>query len=64
MPLMITDGQKNYINELLERADADLADYTGKELEKLTCREASEIIDSLNDEIRARKRQQQSYYRR
>ncbi len=54
----ITDGQKSYIKELLERTGADLADFTGKELERLSYREASEIIDSLQDELRALRRRQ------
>lgn len=64
MAMGITDGQKSYIKELLERLNGDLADYTNKELEDLTCREASEIIDYIKDELRALRMQQALYYKR
>ena len=59
MSIMIFDGQKSYIREMLEKTETDLADYTGKELDKLTCREASDIIEELKDTLRAKRFQQE-----
>jgi hypothetical protein len=50
MPATITTGQKTFIKSLLEELDADLADFTGKELQALTFDEASGIIDELKAE--------------
>lgn len=61
--MMITDGQKSHIKELLERAEADLADYTPKELEQLTCREAANIIDDLKSELFNQRLKQRLYAR-
>lgn len=50
MPMMITEGQKSYLKEILEQMDVDLADYTEKELDELTCRDADAILADLKAE--------------
>ncbi|MGE5494586.1 MAG: hypothetical protein ACM3S4_04720 [Burkholderiales bacterium] len=58
MSIMIFDSQKSYIRELLEKTGTHLADYTNKELDKLTCREADRVMESLKEELRAQRLQQ------
>jgi len=50
MPSMATVNQQEFIRELLDALDADLADFTGKELHELTVAEASVIIADLKSE--------------
>ncbi len=59
MSFMITDGQKSYMQELIDQLQVDLADYTEKEANELTCREAADIIDDLKAERFARRYRKQ-----
>ena len=46
-----TEGQKEYIDTLLDKLGADLSDYTDVEIDSLTKSEASDLIDTLKDEV-------------
>jgi len=50
MPIMIFDGQKSCIEELLTKLKANLADWTDKQMNELTCREADQLIAELKAE--------------
>ena len=49
--LLATEAQKDYIEELLYTADAELWEYTSTPLEELSKEEASSIIDELKGEL-------------
>jgi hypothetical protein len=63
MPMMITDGQRSYIKELLVKAEASITEYTSNKLEDLDCREAANIIADLKSKL-YRKRLQRTLCRR
>ena len=46
-----TDGQREYITDLLDKLGADLEDYTDTPLEDLSFDEASELIDELKEAL-------------
>lgn len=48
---MATDQQKSYIFDLLEKISADLSDFTGTDWPDLTLEEASELIDTIKEEV-------------
>ncbi len=49
--ILATEAQKDYIDELLYQADADLEDYTDTPLNELSKEEASDIIDELKGDL-------------
>lgn len=49
--LLASQEQKDYIETLLEMADADLSDYTDTELDELFKKDASEVIDAIKDDL-------------
>lgn len=49
--LLATEAQKDYIEELLYDADAELWEYTNTPLEELSKEEASSIIDELKGDL-------------
>lgn len=49
--LLATEAQKDYIEELLYDADAELLEYTNTPLEELSKEEASSIIDELKGDL-------------
>ncbi len=46
-----TEGQRDYIETLLDKLGADLSDYTDTDINSLTKSEASDIIDTLKDDV-------------
>lgn len=46
-----TEAQRDYISTLLDRLDASLEDYTDTFESDLTISEASELIDTLWEEV-------------
>lgn len=48
---MATDAQVEFIEDLLDAASLDLSDYTTTALEDLTKEEASDIIDSIKEDL-------------
>lgn len=49
--LMATESQLDYIDLLLDRADATLSEYTDTSFRDLTKEEASDIIDELKGDL-------------
>lgn len=49
--LMATESQLNYIDLLLDYADATLSEYTDTPFRDLTKEEASDIIDELKGDL-------------
>lgn len=49
--LMATESQLDYIDLLLDRADATLSEYTDTPFRDLTKEEASDIIDELKGDL-------------
>lgn len=49
--LLASEAQKDYIDELLYQADAELFEYTDTPITELSKDEAAEIIDELKGEL-------------
>lgn len=49
--LLATQAQLDFIDDLLDRADLDLSDYTDTERDELSKEEASDIIDELKGDL-------------
>lgn len=50
-PGMATQAQKDYIDTLIDKLNADLADYDIDDLDELSFGAASELIDQLKDDV-------------
>ena len=46
-----TDAQLTYVDQLLDKLDADMDDYTNIDRDELTFDAASELIDQLKDDV-------------
>lgn len=49
--LLASQEQKEYIETLLDMADASLYDYTDTPLDELFKKDASEVIDAIKEDL-------------
>ena len=46
-----TERQKDYISVLLEKLGQDISDFTDEDIDDLSVREASDLIEELKDRV-------------